>query len=100
VVDNGVKLIDPKGECFTSKWERYSEKVVNSSFEDFENVINEIKTKENIKGEKGMIYIGNDTRPSCDKLLKALFDGINFMKSKYFHFGLVTTPIIHYIVMY
>lgn len=100
VQDNGVKIIEPNGDCLDIAWERYAERLVNEShsLEHFNEIVKSIRDVENISGNEGVVYIGYDTRPSRDILLKNLLDGVKAVECDSFHFGFLTTPQLHFMV--
>ncbi|KAG0163831.1 Phosphoacetylglucosamine Mutase [Apophysomyces sp. BC1034] len=98
--DNGVKLVDPRGEMLEQSWEVYATKLANAKDgETLAEVIEEIVAvnKINLESEGAVIY-GYDTRPSCPELVKCLESGLKASGAKATNFGLLTTPMLHYLV--
>ncbi|CAH7675991.1 hypothetical protein PPACK8108_LOCUS11088 [Phakopsora pachyrhizi] len=102
--DNGVKLIDPDGEMLESSWEIYATSLSNSKnlsktvAQTIESESIEIFDDDRIVAR---VIVGNDTRPSCDRLIEALRDGFSCFLSGNLDFqltGLKTTPQLHYLV--
>ncbi|MBW0507933.1 hypothetical protein O181_047648 [Austropuccinia psidii MF-1] len=101
--DNGVKLIDPKGEMLISTWEKYASQLANSKTEeDLILNLNKVIKFENINlNQIGKIIFGYDTRPSCKKLINSLKDGLKTFQDnsmQVIDMGLKTTPQLHYLV--
>jgi phosphoacetylglucosamine mutase len=68
---------------------------------DFIETMETIIKNENINiNEKAFCYIGYDTRPSSPKLVQSLKEGILSINGEYKDFGLLTTPILHYMINY
>jgi phosphoacetylglucosamine mutase len=100
--DNGVKLIDPKGEMLVNHWEQLATKVANAEDGDLEQVLNELIKNENIDLDAGypsQVFIGRDTRKSSPGFSKSLIDGIKCLTNDVTDFGEVSTPIVHYAVV-
>lgn len=103
--DNGVKLVDPRGEMLEASWESAATLLANSTTpEALVNSLNSIISTHKIDLDKpSHVVYGHDTRPSCPDLVKALEDGIACFKSQSDDnittpAGLVTTPQLHYLV--
>ncbi|CAO3690019.1 hypothetical protein G6F70_003402 [Rhizopus microsporus] len=98
--DNGVKLVDPRGEMLEQSWEVYATKLANAvSGDNLVEVINEIIAinKIDLETPAAVIY-AHDTRPSCPQLVKCLESGLQAAGAKMTNFGLKTTPMLHYLV--
>ncbi|KAG2228783.1 hypothetical protein INT48_000917 [Thamnidium elegans] len=98
--DNGVKLVDPRGEMLEQSWEVYATKLANANDgETLLNAIDEIVAQYKIDLEipANVIY-AYDTRPSCPHLVKCLEQGLEAAGAKGTNFGLKTTPMLHYLV--
>ncbi|KAI9008789.1 hypothetical protein CLU79DRAFT_776347 [Phycomyces nitens] len=98
--DNGVKLVDPRGEMLEQSWEVYATSLANAKGGDaLAEVVEEIVTanKINIEAPAAVIY-GYDTRPSCKELVECLELGLKASGAKATNFGLKTTPMLHYLV--
>ncbi|KAI7862012.1 hypothetical protein BDF14DRAFT_1861080 [Spinellus fusiger] len=98
--DNGVKLVDPRGEMLEQSWEAYATSLANAKDgETLATVVEEIvaANKINIENEGAVIY-GYDTRPSCAELVQCLELGLKVSGAKATNFGLKTTPMLHYLV--
>jgi phosphoacetylglucosamine mutase len=102
--DNGVKLVDPRGEMLEASWEGYATLLANAlTPEALQDSLTNIITSAKIDLKQPCLVIyGHDTRPSCPSLVQALEDGLNcFTKDnggKTVNAGLVTTPQLHYLV--
>jgi phosphoacetylglucosamine mutase len=99
--DNGLKMIGPDGGMLHRELETIAENLVNEP--DLEtayiNLDQALKSYHEAEpGTQGLVFIGNDTRPS-GLTIKALFkQGANATSPDValFDFNLVTTPIIHH----
>ncbi|XP_009702181.1 PREDICTED: phosphoacetylglucosamine mutase [Cariama cristata] len=97
--DNGVKLVDPLGEMLHPSWEEYATQLANAEERELQEVITEICQKAAVNQHKdASVFIGRDTRPSSEKLLQSVIDGIFVLGGQYHDYGLVTTPQLHYMV--
>lgn len=86
--DNGIKIVNEKGEMITKLEEEYLEYYVNNS-KDQKLFLNQNNFK---------IIIGKDNRKSCNQIIDLISKGIkkvdncNIINVEY-----ITTPIIHYL---
>ncbi|XP_055912732.1 phosphoacetylglucosamine mutase [Eupeodes corollae] len=98
--DNGVKLIDPKGEMLEESWEKIATDLVNVSDQELEVEVGKIIKENNIDvGSSSHVYVGMDNRYHSPRLLKAVADGVIAVKGNVKEFGIVTTPMMHYFVV-
>lgn len=98
--DNGVKLIDPMGEMLEQSWEKTATDLVNVSDGDLVKQVEKIIADNNIDlGSASSVYIGMDNRYHSPGLLKAVEDGVFTLKGHVKSFKLVTTPMLHYMVV-
>ncbi|KAI8084065.1 uncharacterized protein B0P05DRAFT_536032 [Gilbertella persicaria] len=98
--DNGVKLVDPRGEMLEQSWEVYATKLANAKDgETLVQVVEEIiaQNKIDVETPANVIY-AHDTRPSCADLVKALELGLKVSGAQSTNYGLKTTPMLHYLV--
>ncbi|KAI9318760.1 hypothetical protein BX666DRAFT_2026183 [Dichotomocladium elegans] len=98
--DNGVKLVDPRGEMLEQSWESYATALANANDgESLAEAVEQIVTAHdiNLEAPAHVIY-AHDTRPSCPELVKALEAGLGASGAKYTSYGLKTTPMLHYLV--
>jgi phosphoacetylglucosamine mutase len=101
--DNGVKLVDPRGDMLEQAWEAYATALANSSSpEDLVHQIHQMVTALQIDISKpaNVIY-ARDTRPSGPALVAALIDGLKAAPggtTTHTDEGILTTPILHYLV--
>ncbi|KAL0479624.1 phosphoacetylglucosamine mutase [Acrasis kona] len=106
IEDNGVKIVNQDGEMLPQEWEKYAIKLANSSngkelFEAFSEVAKETGNEAILtdKSNPILVYIGKDTRPSSEALSASVIDGIKSLpNAKFFDFGVVTTPQLHWVV--
>ncbi|KAJ3643989.1 hypothetical protein Zmor_026667 [Zophobas morio] len=98
--DNGVKLVDPKGEMLDQSWEKWATKFANVGDDQLEETINEIIKEYDIPmTDRVEIVVGKDTRPSSPSLAKSVMDGVLALAGKPIDYGIVTTPQLHYFVV-
>ncbi|KAI8997489.1 hypothetical protein BDB01DRAFT_771298 [Pilobolus umbonatus] len=98
--DNGVKLVDPRGEMLEQSWEGYATRLANANCADtITDAIDEIiaQNKIDIEAPAAVIY-AHDTRPSCPHLVQCLESGLKVSGATSTNFGLKTTPMLHYLV--
>ncbi|QRV91351.1 phosphoglucomutase/phosphomannomutase, alpha/beta/alpha domain protein [Ceratobasidium sp. AG-Ba] len=98
--DNGVKLIDPRGEMLEAAWEGYATALANApSTEEFiegcDHLVNSLKI--DLTKPSHVLY-ARDTRPSGPALIKALEDGLSAVGAVGRNEGIQTTPVVHYLV--
>ncbi|XP_038616965.1 phosphoacetylglucosamine mutase [Tachyglossus aculeatus] len=97
--DNGVKLVDPLGEMLAPSWEEHATRLANAEEHEMASVLVAISQKEAVDLQHdALIVVGRDTRPSSEKLLKAVVDGVTVLGGQYHDYRLVTTPQLHYMV--
>lgn len=98
--DNGVKLVDPSGDMLEETWEHWATAFANA-WEPaklkaaYINCIEECKIDQR---KEAHVIIARDTRPSGDRLVKALIAGLEATGTKYTDYGYATTPQLHYLV--
>lgn len=99
--DNGVKLIDPAGEMLEATWEHIATNLVNTEDLNLVSMIKHIIKEQNIDMSiSATIITGRDTRKSSPALLNAAITGIQALNGIVKDFGIVTTPQLHYLVVY
>ncbi|VDC01835.1 unnamed protein product [Peniophora sp. CBMAI 1063] len=98
--DNGVKLVDPRGDMLEAAWEGHATAFANAaSTEEFvETVEAFIKSAKIDMSKPAHVVYGRDTRPSGPALVAALEDGFKAIGAETRDAGVVTTPILHYLV--
>ena len=97
--DNGVKLVDPKGEMLEKSWEVIATDLVNVSDDDLEaEVAKIIQAKQIDMNANANVYIGWDTRYHSPVLSRAVANGVIALKGNMKEYGIVTTPMLHYFV--
>ncbi|PWY98945.1 putative PCM1-phosphoacetylglucosamine mutase [Testicularia cyperi] len=98
--DNGVKMVDPRGEMLDSAWEPFCTRIANA--DSSESLIAELeKLATHFKidlAAPASVIVGYDTRPSCALLVQAIVDGLSAMGAQTIDAGLKTTPQLHYLV--
>ncbi|KAG8961270.1 Phosphoacetylglucosamine Mutase [Tulasnella sp. 419] len=98
--DNGVKLVDPRGEMLEAAWEAHATTISNAeTTDDFIESLQALvlQLKIDLTRPARVLY-ARDTRPSGPLLVKALEDGIKAMDAEGRDAGVTTTPILHYLV--
>ncbi|KAF4572960.1 Phosphoacetylglucosamine mutase [Pleurotus pulmonarius] len=98
--DNGVKLVDPRGEMLESSWETHATTLSNaSSTDEFITALEAFVKDANIDLSKpASVVYAMDTRPSGPPLVSALEDGLRAIGAEGRNAGVTTTPILHYLV--
>ncbi|KAI6007446.1 Phosphoacetylglucosamine mutase [Pisolithus albus] len=76
--DNGVKLVDPRGEMLETSWESHATALANTpSTDEFISALQDfIKTTEIDVSKPARVVYARDTRPSGPALVSALEDGL------------------------
>lgn len=98
--DNGVKLVDPMGEMLEQSWEKIATDLVNVSDLELQAQVEKIIAEQGIDlGAPSTVYVGMDNRYHSPILLKAVSDGVLALKGNVKSFGIVTTPMLHYLVV-
>ncbi|XP_031635018.1 phosphoacetylglucosamine mutase [Contarinia nasturtii] len=98
--DNGVKLIDPRGEMLENSWEQLATDLANVSDKDLQSEVEKVIQTHNIDmGSASSVFVGMDNRYHSPGLLKAVSDGVLALKGNVKSFGIVTTPMLHYMVL-
>ncbi|KAF5337006.1 hypothetical protein D9611_003170 [Ephemerocybe angulata] len=97
--DNGVKLVDPRGEMLEAAWEAHATNLANASNEDFSDVLYDFVRDSRIDMSKpSRVVYARDTRPTGESLVKALEDGLKAIGAEGRDAGITTTPVLHYLV--
>lgn len=98
--DNGVKLIDPKGEMLDPSWEVIATELANVTDQELEEQVAKIIRENNIDvSSSSNVFVGMDNRYHSPRLLKAVADGVIALKGNVKEYGIVTTPMMHYFVV-
>ncbi|KAI0734442.1 phosphoacetylglucosamine mutase [Fomitopsis betulina] len=98
--DNGVKLVDPRGEMLETSWEAHATTLANAqSTDDFVAAVDAFATAMKIDLSKpAKVVYARDTRPSGPALVAALEDGFAAIGAEARNGGVTTTPVLHYLV--
>ncbi|KAJ8083874.1 hypothetical protein PM082_002640 [Marasmius tenuissimus] len=98
--DNGVKLVDPKGEMLEATWEGYATTLANASTSDevIKVIESIIETAKIDMSKPARVVYARDTRPSGPALISALEDGFKAIGAEPRNAGVTTTPVLHYLV--
>ncbi|TRY77207.1 hypothetical protein TCAL_02017 [Tigriopus californicus] len=98
--DNGVKLVDPKGEMLEQSWEALATKLANAKDDELDIVLDEIAQSQGIDHAlPSSVFVGRDTRESSPRLAQAILDGIKAVEGAVIDAGIVSTPQLHYLVV-
>jgi phosphoacetylglucosamine mutase len=100
IKDNGVKLVDPRGEMLESSWEMHATTFANAATtEDFLATLDAfVKTVKIDLSKPARVVYARDTRPSGPALVSAFEDGLKAISAEGRNAGVTTTPILHYLV--
>ncbi|KAF3545556.1 hypothetical protein DY000_02000756 [Brassica cretica] len=103
VSDNGVKVSDPSGGMISQEWEPFADQIANaSSPQKLVSLIREFVEREEISiggGGEGEVWLGRDTRPSGEALLRAAEIGVSSVSGCVaVNKGVLTTPQLHWMV--
>ncbi|CCF50146.1 hypothetical protein NDA14_001038 [Ustilago hordei] len=98
--DNGVKMVDPRGEMLESSWEPFCTTIANAVTDQdliaaLEKLVSHFKID---LTQPASVMVAYDTRPSCKSLVEAIVDGLSAMGAQTTDAGLKTTPQLHYLV--
>lgn len=100
--DNGVKLVDPRGEMLEASWEASATLLANSTTDKqlLDSLNSLIKSHKIDLSQKARVVYGHDTRPSCPALVASFKDGLKACGQgvELIAGGLLTTPQLHYLV--
>jgi len=98
--DNGVKLVDPRGEMLEASWEAHASTLANAATTDdlIEALEVFVRSARIDLSKPARVVYGRDTRPSGPALVAALQDGLAAIGAETRDAGIVTTPILHYFV--
>ncbi|VVB15019.1 unnamed protein product [Arabis nemorensis] len=103
VSDNGIKVADPSGGMLSQEWEPFADQIANASSPgELVSLIRQFMEKEEITiGDKksAEVWLGRDTRPSGESLLRAAEIGVSsVLGSVAIDMGILTTPQLHWMV--
>ncbi|KAJ9119740.1 hypothetical protein QFC22_003450 [Naganishia vaughanmartiniae] len=100
-IDNGAKLVDPRGEMLDSSWEQHATLLANAEttselLKVLTGLIPELKID---LTKPSRVVFARDTRPSGEALVQALKAGLEAMGCDApLDMGITTTPCLHYMV--
>jgi phosphoacetylglucosamine mutase len=100
-IDNGAKLVDPRGEMLEASWEQHATALANAEttselIKEVTRLIPELKID---MAKPSRVVFGRDTRPSGEALVKALQAGLEAIGcDEPQDMGITTTPCLHYMV--
>jgi len=97
--DNGIKLVDPKGEMLEAAWEGIATKLANCKDDEIPSQLDSIIEEFKIPETKSLVIVGRDTRKSSPSLSSACLAGIAAAGGESKDIGEVTTPQLHYMVV-
>jgi phosphoacetylglucosamine mutase len=97
--DNGVKLCEPMGDMLEQSWEEYAIWLANAETGD--ELLSKINKIVEVCGidlqQRASVIVGRDTRPSGMGLVRSLSDGVAAMVGDFKDYGILTTPLLHYL---
>ncbi|KAL5519088.1 hypothetical protein ACEPAH_771 [Sanghuangporus vaninii] len=98
--DNGVKLVDPRGEMLEAAWENHVTTLANAPTTDafVEVVENLIKLTKIDLAKPANVVFARDTRPTGLTLVAALEDGLKAIGAAGRNEDIKATPVLHYLV--
>lgn len=99
IEDNGVKLIDPRGEMVIGKWEDIATELANTPDALLPNLLSKICEEMGIDcGKEIRVAVGRDTRPSGVELCEAIEFGVKSVSASatFLNLHLQTTPQCHF----
>lgn len=100
VKDNGVKIVDSRGEMLEASWEGHATTLSNApNTDEFIEALSTLiqSAKIDLSKPSNVVY-ARDTRPSGVHLVSALEDGLKAIGASARNAGVTTTPILHYLV--
>lgn len=100
VQDNGVKLVDPRGEMLETSWEVHATNLANAPSTDafVEGLLAFLDAAKIDVSKPARVVYARDTRPSGTALVTALEDGLKAIGAETTNAGITTTPVLHYLV--
>ncbi|CAI5449203.1 unnamed protein product [Caenorhabditis angaria] len=97
--DNGVKIVDPKGDMLAADWEKYATELVNSTDDQFPTAVRALEVKVNKTfAPNAKVVCAIDTRESGKHLMNAAKAGVAIFNVEFENHGILTTPQLHYLV--
>ncbi|TFK77143.1 phosphoacetylglucosamine mutase [Pluteus cervinus] len=98
--DNGVKLVDPRGEMLEAAWEAHATTLSNADTTEelLEVIANIIQVAKIDISKPARVVYARDTRPSGEALVASLEDGLRAVGAEARNAGVTTTPVLHYLV--
>jgi len=98
--DNGIKLVDPKGEMLEQAWESEASALANCADSELAGEVERLVTKFSLPTQvAGLVVVGRDTRQSSPALSQAVIRGVEVVGGVVQDIGVVTTPQLHYMVV-
>jgi len=97
--DNGIKLVDPKGEMLEAAWESVATVLANCIDEELPAQLDKIVEQFDIPECDSLVVVGRDTRVSSPSLSTACLAGISAAGGRAQDIGVVSTPQLHYMVV-
>jgi phosphoacetylglucosamine mutase len=104
--DNGVKLVEPMGEMLVVDWETAATELANAGDDTYASTLSTVVAQLGVvldANTRMRVHIGNDTRISSSHLVAAARAGVRSVNitgvvADIIEHGLVTTPLLHYLV--
>ncbi|CEP63370.1 phosphoacetylglucosamine mutase PCM1 LALA0_S08e00870g [Lachancea lanzarotensis] len=100
--DNGVKIVEPRGEMLEQSWEKHATQLANCASESYAsfatNLEELVKTLKIDTNRSGGIAVARDSRESGPRLLEAFEAGVQaFPTLRIRDYGILTTPQLHFL---
>ncbi|KAH7104129.1 phosphoacetylglucosamine mutase [Auriculariales sp. MPI-PUGE-AT-0066] len=98
--DNGVKIVDSRGEMLETNWESHVTALANAQTgPELIDALNTFVVTHKIDLSKpARVVYARDTRPSGPALVAALQHGLEAIGAEARDAGIQTTPVLHYLV--
>ena len=92
--------MDPRGEMLEASWESHASTLANASTTSdlIEAIDALVRTAKIDLSKPARVVYGRDTRPSGPALVASLQDGLAAIRAESRDAGVVTTPVLHYLV--
>jgi len=96
VIDNGIKIINNRGEMVEKEIERLSEIIINLPIEIYNNIIKSVSSSYK---SNSYLIIGTDNRPNSRIIKDIIIDDWLNVNRNIIDLDICTTPNLHFIVV-
>ncbi|XP_059471825.1 phosphoacetylglucosamine mutase [Neocloeon triangulifer] len=99
--DNGVKLCDPQGEMLEPEWEVIATEIANAKNQtELVELLTAVVSRNSLEdaAQSPFVFVGRDTRSSSPSLADAAIEGAKILGAEVKDIGIVSTPILHFVV--